>query len=140
MHLGTLPAMLRSALLLSPLALLAACGSLLETTDSSGRHYATIKGTVTRANGTPVAGARIGVSCVGASNEPFGLETESNASGAFETDLYGPSFFTPLTGPSYICRVLTPVNGVPQAEKSVTVTVSPDFKTRPTTTVSLVVP
>jgi hypothetical protein len=132
--------MLRTALLLTPLALLAACGSLLETTDSSGRHYATIKGTVSRSNGTPVANARIGVSCVGTTNEPFGLETESNASGAFETDLYGPSFFAPLTGPSYICRVLTPVTGVPQTEKSISVRVSPDFKTRPTTTVSLVVP
>jgi len=127
-------------LLLTPLALLAACGSILETRDTSGRHYAIIKGTVARANGTPVGNARIGVSCVGTSNEPFGLETTTNASGAFETDLYGPSFFAPLTGPSYICRVLTPVTGVPQAEKSVTVTVSPDFKSRPTTTVSLVVP
>ncbi len=127
-------------LLLTPLALLAACGSLLQTSDTSGRHYALIKGTFTRTHGTPVSSARIGVSCVGTSNEPFGLETETNASGAFETDLYGPSFFAPLSGPSYICRVLTPVNGLPQAEKSVTVTVSPDFKTRPTTTVSLVVP
>jgi hypothetical protein len=132
--------MLRPVFLLAPLAFLAACGSLLETADSSGRHYATIKGTVTRSNGTPVANARIGVSCVGTSSDPFGLETESNASGAFETDVYGPNFFAPLSGPSYICRVLTPVNGVPQAEKSVTVAVSPDFKSRPTTTVSLVVP
>lgn len=126
--------------LLTPLALLAACGSILDTKDTSGRLYARLQGTVARANGTPVANARIGVSCVGTSNEPFGLETETNASGAFDTDIYAPSFFAPLSGPSYVCRVLTPITGTPLAEKSITVVVGADFPSRPTTSVSLVVP
>lgn len=126
--------------LLTPLALLAACGSVLDTKDTSGRLYARLQGTVTRANGSTVANARIGVSCVGASNEPFGLETETNTSGAYDTDVYAPNIFAPLSGPSYVCRVLTPVIGIPLAEKSVTIRVGGDFKSRPTTTVNLVVP
>ncbi len=63
-----------------------------------------------------------------------------NANGAFETDVYAPSAFAPLPGPTYICRVLTPYTGIPQAQRSVTISVSPDFKTRPVNAVSLAVP
>jgi hypothetical protein len=119
---------------------LSACTNVLSVTDTSGAHYATLRGTVTRSNGTPVPNVAIGISCVGSSNEPFGLTADANASGAFEADITAPGFFAPLPGPTYICRVLTPVVGVPQAERSITLTVSADFRSKPVNTVTLVVP
>jgi hypothetical protein len=68
---------------------------------------------------------------------PFGLETETNASGPFDSDVYAPSFFAPLNGPSYLCRVLSAVAGVPLAEKSITMVGGADSPSRPTTKVSL---
>lgn len=132
--------MRRSFLCLAPLLLLVACDSILTTSDTSGRHYATLRGTVTRTDGTPVANAPIGVSCVGTANEPFGLTTEANTSGAYQTDVFAPSFLAPLPGPTYQCRVLTPYTGSIQAEKSITLSVSTDFDARPTNTVNLTVP
>lgn len=126
--------------LAAPLALLAACGSITSTTDNSGYLYATLRGTVKRANGTAVANAAVGVSCVGTTNEPFGFTVEANASGVFELSLNAAPLFPPLAGPSYICRVLTPYTGVPQAEKSVTVVVGDNLNARPVTNVELVVP
>jgi len=120
--------------------LVTACGSLVDTKDTSGRHYAIVRGTVTRASGAPVANAQVGISCVGVASDPFGLTVDANANGAFETDLYAPSAFAPLPGPTYICRVLTPYTGIPHAQRSVTISVSPDFKTRPVNAVSLAVP
>ncbi len=108
--------------------------------DSGGYHYATISGTVTRANGTAVANAGVGFSCSGASNEPFGFTAEANSAGVYEAKLNAPSIFAPLTGPSYVCRVLTPYTGAVQAEKTLSIVVSPDEKARPVTMVSLVVP
>ena len=119
---------------------LAACGSLLTTVDGSGAHYAVLRGTVTRASGGPVANAAIGVSCVGTTNEPFGLTVDADATGKFETLVNAPSIFPPLPGPSYICRVLTPYTGVPLVEKSITVLVSTNSNARPVTVVALVVP
>ena len=123
-----------------PLVLLAGCTSLTGTTDNSGFLYATMRGTVTRANGTPVPNVEVGVSCVGANNDPFGFTTDATATGAFEVALNMPSIFSPLEGPSFVCRVLTPVTGLPLAERSVTVVVGSNRNARPVTTVSLVVP
>jgi hypothetical protein len=119
---------------------LAACGSLLTTVDGSGAHYGLLRGTVTRASGAPVANAAVGVSCVGTTNEPFGLTVDADASGKFETNVNAPSIFPPLDGPSYICRVLTPYTGTPLVEKSITVRVSTSVNARPVTDVALVVP
>lgn len=125
----------------------ATAGALLLTScltntgiDSGGYHYAAISGTVTRANGTVVPNAGVGFSCSGASNEPFGFTTEANSAGVYEAKLNAPSIFAPLDGPSYVCRVLTPYTGVTQAEKTLSIVVSTDEKSRPVTTVSLVVP
>jgi hypothetical protein len=131
--------MLRT-LRLAPVILLAACGSVTGTTDNSGFLYATLRGTVKRASGAAVPNAAVGVSCVGSANEPFGFTVEANASGVFELSLNAAPLFAPLTGPSYICRVLTPYTGVAQAEKSVTVVVGGDRNARPVTNVELVVP
>lgn len=120
--------------------LAAGCGSLLTTTDGSGAHYGILRGTVTRAGGAPVANAGVGVSCVGTTNEPFGLTVEADASGRFQTNVNAPSLFPPLPGPSYVCRVLTPYVGAPVAQKSISVTVSRDSRARPVTEVDLVVP
>ncbi|MBY0491964.1 MAG: hypothetical protein K2R93_19135 [Gemmatimonadaceae bacterium] len=119
---------------------LAACGSLLTTVDGSGAHYGLLRGTVTRASGGPVANAAVGVSCVGTTNEPFGLTVDADATGKFQTNVNAPSIFPPLSGPSYTCRVLTPYTGVPLAEKSITILVSTSANARPVTEVSLVVP
>lgn len=119
---------------------LSACTNVLSVTDTSGAHYALLRGTVTRADGTPAANAAIGISCVGVEGTPFGLTADANASGAFEADITAPSFFTPLPGPTYVCRVLTPVVGVPLAERSITLTVSSDFRAKPVNTVTLVLP
>ncbi|MFN8883250.1 hypothetical protein [Gemmatimonas sp.] len=131
---------MRRTLRLIPLVLLAGCTSLTGTTDNSGFLYATLRGTVTRANGTPVPNVEVGVSCVGASNDPVGFTTDATATGAFEVALNMPSIFSPLEGPSFVCRVLTPVTGLPLAERSVTVVVGSNRNARPVTTVSLVVP
>lgn len=132
--------MLRSLAIAAATLSLAACTNVLSVTDTSGQHYARLRGTVTKANGTPVANAPIGISCVGSASEPFGLTTDANASGAFEVDVTAPSFFAPLPGPTYVCRVLTPIIGVPQAERSITLTVSTDVRAKPVNTVALVVP
>ena len=131
---------MRRTLRLFPLVLLAGCTSVTGTADNSGFLYATLRGTVTRANGTPVPNVEVGVSCVGASNDPFGFTTDATATGAFEVALNMPSIFSPLEGPSFVCRVLTPVMGLPLAERSVTVVVGSNRNARPVTTVSLVVP
>lgn len=119
---------------------LTACLSVTGTSDNSGYFYATLRGTVTRASGATVPNAPIGVSCTGAANEPFGFTVDANASGAFELRLDAPAIFRPLDGPSYVCRVLTPVIGLPQAQRTVPVVVTSDRNARPVTTVPLVIP
>lgn len=134
---------LRSAyrrLPLLPLALGASACLTPMGMDGGGEHYGRIRGTVTRATGTPVANAPIGVSCVGATNEPFGLTTDADAAGRFDVDVNAPSLFAPLPGPSYVCRVLTPYVGIPQVEKSIVLTVSATIQARPVTELALVVP
>jgi hypothetical protein len=74
------------------------------------------------------------------SAEPFGFTTDTDASGRFEVNVNALSYFAPLEGPSYVCRVLTPYTGVPQAEKSVSVRVSSSSTSRVVTDVSLVIP
>ncbi len=76
----------------------------------------------------------------GGQQRPVGFTTDANASGAFEVALNMPSIFSPLEGPSFVCRVLTPVIGLPLAERSITVVVGSNRNARPVTTVSLVVP
>ena len=134
---------MRRSIRLLPLAAIAffpACSSLTSTADNSGYLYATLRGTVTRASGATVPNAGVGVSCVGTTNDPIGFTVDANASGAFELALNVPTVFPPLTGPSYVCRVLTPYAGVSQAEKSITVVVGGDRNARPVTNVSLVLP
>lgn len=134
-----MPRILRFLSLGGAAAALASCMTVTGA-DSGGGYYGLLRGTVTRASGAPVARAPIGVSCVGTTNEPFGLTVDADANGRFETNLNAPSIFPPLTGPSYVCRVLTPYEGVPQVEKSITLLVSGNSKARPLTEVSLVVP
>lgn len=134
-----MPRILRFLSLGGAAAALASCMTVT-TADGSGAFYGLLRGTVTRASGGPVANAPIGVSCVGTTNEPFGLTVDADANGRFETEVNAPSIFTPLTGPSYVCRVLTPYVGVPSVEKSITLLVSDNSKSRPLTEVALVVP
>lgn len=139
---GDTPNMTRTLRFLSlglAAALVASC-STLTTADGSGAHYGLLRGTVTRASGGPVANAPVGVSCVGSTNEPFGLTVDADATGKFETNVNAPSLFPPLSGPSYVCRVLTPYVGVPSVEKSITLLVSTNSNARPLTEVALVVP
>jgi hypothetical protein len=123
------------------LSALALAGCLaLTMSDTSGAFYGVIRGTVTRTGGAVVPKAPIGVSCVGSTNEPFGFTTDADADGKFEVNVNGLSYFAPLEGPAYVCRVLTPYTGVPQAEKSITVRVGSSRDNRPVTAVSLVTP
>lgn len=119
---------------------LGGCSSFLEVSDTSGASYAQLRGTVTRADGTPVANATIGVSCVGSSPDPFGLTTDADGSGRFDLPVTAPAGFTPLEGNTRLCRVLTPLTGAPLASVTVTVPFSGDVSSRPVTQVTLVVP
>lgn len=121
-------------------AVVTGCLSVTGTADNSGWRYSRLRGTVARANGTPVANAPIGISCVGASNEPFGYTAEADASGRFDAELNASDVFAPLEGGGYACRVLTPYVGLVQAEKTILVPFSANRNARPVTDVALVVP
>lgn len=116
------------------------CTNFTNLPDTSGALYARISGTVKRADGTAVANATIGMSCLGKKAEPFGQTTQANAAGEFEIPITTPWGFEPLDGLTSVCRVLTPMEGTAQAEKSVTVTYSTTSASRPTTQVELVIP
>jgi hypothetical protein len=122
------------------LAGLAGCSGLLDVEDNSGASYAQLRGTVTRANGTPVTRTEIGVSCVGSTPDAFGLTTETDNAGRFELTVVAPAGFPPLEGNTRLCRVLTPVTGTPAATVTVTVVFSGTVATRPVTNVTLVLP
>ena len=134
------PCMLRySALILGAALFASACGGLTAV-DTSGTLYAHLRGTVTRASGGAVGRVEIGVSCTGKEADPFGFSGDTDVNGRFEMDLNAPSVFEPLEGMLFVCRVLTPVSGTPQAEKAVSVQFSSSRASKPTTEMSLVVP
>jgi hypothetical protein len=110
----------------------------VETSDVSG--YALIRGTVFRADGTPVRNADIGLSCVGSTPDAFGQTVVGDANGRFEIPIAAPAGFQPLEGNTRVCRVLTPIVGTPQAQVTVTVRFSGSESSRPLTEVALVVP
>lgn len=110
----------------------------IENSDVSG--YALIRGTVLRAGGAPVPNADIGLSCVGSTPDAFGQTVVGDANGRFEIPIAAPAGFQPLEGNTRVCRVLTPITGVPQAEVTVTVRFSGTQSSRPLTEVALVVP
>lgn len=132
----------RVPVLLSSLLLagLAGCSRFLEVEDTSGASYAQLRGTVTRANGTPVVRTEIGVSCIGSTPDPFALTTETDAAGRFDLAIVAPLGFPPLEGNTRLCRVLTPVTGTPVATVTVTVPFSGAASGRPVTQVTLVLP
>lgn len=110
----------------------------VENPDVSG--YALIRGTVLRADGTPVRNAEIGLSCVGSTPDAFGQTVMGDANGRFEIPIAAPAGFQPLEGNTRVCRVLTPISGTPQAQVTVTVRFSGSESSRPLTEVALVVP
>ena len=133
-------------LLLHPRFLIA-CLSLplvgcLAVTDigNNGGYYARMRGSVTRADGTPVPRAPIGISCLGRDAEPFAYTTDTDATGRFEVDLAVGVEFVPLEGGFYLCRVLTPYTGPVQAEKTVPTAFSGSSSSPPTTEVALDIP
>ena len=116
-------------------------GACLGTTgldDSNSGFFARIDGTVTQADGTPVSLAQVAATCVGVSDQPFGLTGQANANGRFQLNLNVPTMFQPLEGLVYACRVLSPFQGSPQGEVSVMVPVSTNG--RPVTEVTVVIP
>lgn len=110
----------------------------IENSDVSG--YALIRGSVSRADGTPVPNADIGLSCVGSTPDAFGQTVVGDANGRFEIPIAAPAGFQPLEGNTRVCRVLTPIIGTPQAQVTVTVRFSGSESSRPLTEVALVVP
>lgn len=116
------------------------CTNFTNVADTSGALYARITGTVKRADGSAVPNVTIGISCVGKEGDPFGQTTQANASGDFEVPITSPYGFQPLEGATSVCRVLTPIEGTVQAEKTVTVTYSGSSSNRPVTQVALVIP
>lgn len=110
----------------------------IENSDVSG--YALIRGTVFRADGTPVRNADIGLSCVGSSPDAFGQTVVGDANGRFEIPIAAPAGFQPLEGNTRVCRVLTPLTGAPLAQVTVTVRFSGTESSRPLTEVALVIP
>jgi hypothetical protein len=129
----------RSLLLVAAACTATGCLNPTGASDGGG-FFAIIRGTVTRTGGAAVPNARVGVSCVGTSNEPFGFTGDADANGRFDVRVNASTFFAPLEGPSYVCRVLTPLVGLPQAEKSISVRVGTSQTNRPVTEVSLVTP
>ncbi|WP_337171512.1 hypothetical protein [Gemmatimonas aurantiaca] len=133
--------------LLLPHRFLIACLSLplagcLAVTDvgNNGGYYARMRGSVTRADGTVVPRAPIGISCLGRDAVPFGYTTDTDANGRFDIDLAVSVDFVPLEGGFYLCRVLTPYTGPVQAEKTVPTAFSGSSSSPPTTEVALVIP
>ena len=110
----------------------------IENSDVSG--YALIRGTVFRADGTPVQNADIGLSCMGSTPDAFGQTVVGDANGRFEISIRAPAGFQPLEGNTRVCRVLTPIVGAPQAQVTVTVRFSGTESSRPLTEVALVIP
>ncbi len=108
--------------------------------DSGGGYYALLRGSVSYANGTAVARAPVGVSCLGSAGEPFGITSDADANGRFEMEVTVSMAFEPLDGGRFMCTVQTPYLTAAAVTRQVSVAVSTTPSNRPVTDVNLVVP
>jgi hypothetical protein len=99
--------------------------------------YARIEGTVTRANGTPLANSGVSFSCGPDSPTAFGWSVPTDATGRYFIDVDAPGPVTIPASAVLSCRVSAPRHAPPivSVEKSVRFSASADG--RPLTIVDL---